>query len=196
MPRDPDLPVIHPSDLQLVRGALRREPAAIQILADRAACIRGFLQSRAQRLGMSLGSNTLDDLAQDTYLDLWRKLDTFRGDSKLETWACGFALNQLRRLRERKSLERRRQLELLEDPIHEDLQDDDLGNLVEGCLAELGPPVDEIIRLKHFENLTFEALAVRLGISPNTAKSHYYRGLSKLRDRLGPIEQEWTDERP
>ena len=52
-------------------------------------------------------------------------------------------------------------------------------------LGDLGPPAEEVIRLRHFSDLTFAAIARRLGLSPNTAKSHYYRGLVRLRGRLG-----------
>ena len=41
-----------------------------------------------------------------------------------------------------------------------------------------------VVRLKHFEDLTFERLAEVLGIPTNTAKTRYYRGMRKLRRRL------------
>lgn len=184
MPRWRKERVIYPSDLALVRAALDRDPAAIRHLADRAACVSGFLRRRAARLGMHLSPAALDDLAQDTYLDLWRKLTTYRGESKLETWACGFAFVQLRRLRERRSRDLHSPIDHCEEPVEESESPDDLVEVVDQALQELGPPADEVIRLKHFESLTFELIASRLRMSPNTAKSHYYRGLAKLRETL------------
>ena len=49
-----------------------------------------------------------------------------------------------------------------------------------------------MIRLKHFQELTFEEISSRLSIPANTAKTKYYRGLEKLRETLrahGPAEQ-------
>jgi DNA-directed RNA polymerase specialized sigma24 family protein len=42
------------------------------------------------------------------------------------------------------------------------------------------------VRLKHLAELTFADIGVRLGMSENTAKSLYYRGLVKLRELLAP----------
>ena len=57
---------------------------------------------------------------------------------------------------------------------------------LEGALADLGPPAEGIVRLKHYEGLTFREIGSRLEISPNSAKTHYYRGIEWLRERLAP----------
>jgi len=41
------------------------------------------------------------------------------------------------------------------------------------------------VRLKKLEDLTFEAIGELRSISANTAKTRYYRGILKLRERLG-----------
>ena len=51
-------------------------------------------------------------------------------------------------------------------------------------LSMLSPGESEVIRLKHFAQMTFEEIAERLGISANTAKTRYYRGLERLRGWL------------
>ena len=56
--------------------------------------------------------------------------------------------------------------------------------LLEG-LGELPPELGLVLQLKHIEGLTFDQIGERLAISPNTAKTRYYRGLDKLRGRLG-----------
>ena len=45
-----------------------------------------------------------------------------------------------------------------------------------------------IIRLKHFEEHTFDSIALRLALSVNTVKTRYYRAIEKLRRRLGSSE--------
>ena len=56
--------------------------------------------------------------------------------------------------------------------------------LVHAALARLSEAERGVIRLKQFEELTFDAIATRLGLSVNTAKTRYYRGLAHLRDLL------------
>lgn len=59
------------------------------------------------------------------------------------------------------------------------------------ALERLGPPEDEIVRRKHFDGQSFDALGSALGISPNTAKTYYYRALSRLRDLLDSSGDRW-----
>ena len=45
-------------------------------------------------------------------------------------------------------------------------------------------------KLKHLEGLTFVEVGERLAMSTNTAKTHYYRGLRRLRAMLGQLTTE------
>ena len=47
-----------------------------------------------------------------------------------------------------------------------------------------------VIRLRHFDSLPFEEIARRLAVPISTAKTHYRRGLDKLRLYLAPHLQE------
>ena len=52
------------------------------------------------------------------------------------------------------------------------------------AMQRLSAAEARIMRLKHFEALTFEAIALRLSMSQNTSKTRYYRALEKLRRHL------------
>lgn len=58
------------------------------------------------------------------------------------------------------------------------------------ALAELPPEQRQVLHLKLWENLTFEAIADLLRIPLNTAASRYRYGLDKLRHRLRPLYEE------
>jgi len=58
------------------------------------------------------------------------------------------------------------------------------------ALGELPPDQRAVAHLKLWEGLTFEEIAARLGIPPNTAASRYRYGIDKLRERLRPIYEE------
>jgi RNA polymerase sigma-70 factor (ECF subfamily) len=53
------------------------------------------------------------------------------------------------------------------------------------CLAELPAEQREVIVLKLWHGLTFEAVGELTGVSPHTAAGRYRYGLAKLRTRLG-----------
>lgn len=61
------------------------------------------------------------------------------------------------------------------------------------ALGELPEDQRAVVHLKLWEELTFEAIAEALEISPNTAASRYRYGLDKLCDRLRPLYKEITN---
>ena len=179
----------HADDLRLVGRVLARDREAVHELADRLACVPAFLRARAARCGLELAPAALDDLAQSTFLAIWTKLATYRGDSRLETWACGFCWNQLRGWRERLARTEGTRA-LLEERGASAPTPDDTHEAVDRALEQLGRPGSDVIRLKHYEELSFPEIGARLDLSPNTAKSLYYRGLARLRTALGTRGEE------
>ncbi len=174
-------------DLILARACLAGDEVATQRFLRRLACIPRMLKAISQRLGRPLDEQELEDLAQETLILAWRKLDQFSGQSRLESWCYGLArfemMNAVR--------SKRRRPDIRAEPVHgttlvdDGVEDPDLDRdyLLE-VLAGLDPAEAEVLRLKHFEALTFEDLAARLAITPSTAKSRYYRGLGRLQERL------------
>ena len=58
------------------------------------------------------------------------------------------------------------------------------------ALAALPVEQRAVAHLKLWEEVTFEAIAEMLGISPNTAASRYRYAIDKLRERLRPLYDE------
>ncbi|MCX6894971.1 MAG: sigma-70 family RNA polymerase sigma factor [Verrucomicrobia bacterium] len=62
--------------------------------------VRGFLIKMANG-----DAHLADDLAQETFIRAWQRLDTFRSEAKFSTWLFGIAYNQWRmHARSRKEL--------------------------------------------------------------------------------------------
>ncbi len=177
----------HRADVDLVRQALRREPAALDRLTQRMLCVPRFVSLRHHQLGGGLSRESLEDATQDALTLIWRKLGEYRGEASLETWAfrcCDLDLrNALRRARTRRQVAAvdPAELALRGDLVVEPQHDEER---LHAALATLPLDEAEVVRLKHFEALTFEEIAVRLSVSPNTAKSRYYRALERLRQTL------------
>ncbi len=58
------------------------------------------------------------------------------------------------------------------------------------ALDELPPEQRAVVHLKLWEDMTLEAIAAALDLSPNTVASRYRYGLDKLRARLRPLYEE------
>ncbi|MEM1452209.1 MAG: sigma-70 family RNA polymerase sigma factor [Planctomycetota bacterium] len=183
-------------DLKLARQVLNGSRVAREQFAERMRCIPAFLTAANARFGRPFGPEDLADLSQDVLITVWQKLETFSGQATLETWTwrfCQFEFSNRARKRFRRRalagppIEEMNELEGPGEPVA-DVEYDDL----EQGLQALGPPAEEIIRLKHYDHLTFDEIAERIGISPNTAKTRYYRGMAWLRRHL---DREVTGER-
>ena len=172
------------ADLRLVRNALGGDVRAIDGLVRRMRCIPLMIAARNARLGGLLDRDEVHDLAQDALVLVWRKLESYAGLASLESWVypfCTYTLMNAMRARQRHP-----RAELLEDePVGSAKPDDPLDlERVHRALERIEYVEAAVIRLKHFEERTFEEIADRLAIPINTAKSRYYRGLRRLRDLL------------
>ena len=174
------------ADLALVQRVTSGDREAIETFLERMRCVPRMLASRNQRLGSPIDASELEDLAQETLIAVWRKLSTYNGSAPLEAWVYRFVhLEMLYRLRQRG----RRPALLGEAPVDtpapsEETVLEDESALIYGIVETVGPPEADIIRWKHFDGLTFREISDRLSMELGTVKSRYYRGLSKLRERL------------
>ena len=186
----------HDGDLRLVRDSLAGVGSATDTLVERLGCVPPILSSLNRQMGSQLQREDLADLSQDVLVIVWGKRKIFEGRARLETWVYRVCfLEFMNRLRSRIRLSKHDgpRLDGVTDfvaaPATESHADSDA---IERELVNMGPPEEDVIRLKHFEHHTFEALGKILDLSPNTAKTHYYRGIARLRHRLAPSAREET----
>ncbi len=173
-----------------MHAALAGSVQARSSFAARMQCVPRFLHVRNQRLGSVLGPEDLRDLTQDVLALVWKKLADFRGAARLETWVYRIAvyelMNRVRKLTSQRALgqdDAESHLAGLRAPRGQAACDYD--DLHVG-LERLGPPEGDVLRLKHFDELTFDEIGAELAIPANTAKTIYYRGIARLRELLGP----------
>lgn len=173
-------------DARLVRDALAGDRQAGERLAERLMCVPRVLGSINARRGGRLSSHDLEDLIGDCLLGIWRKLGSYHGEATLEGWLYRFCflefMNKARLLSRRPEVSRPElaQHESPEVALDRDLEREDL----ERTLLRLGPPDSDVVRLKHYDELTFEGIARALGITTKMAKTRYYRGIAWLQREL------------
>ncbi len=138
-----------------------------------------------------------EDAMQETFITVYRNIDSFRGDARLSSWLYRVATNaslSLLRTRKRKrglnvSLETDDGEEL---PIADEtsalpealvLRDEDLQLLREGMDA-MSPKLRAALVLYELEGLSMKETADALGISESAAKLRVHRGRIFLRNYL------------
>ena len=175
-------------DHRVVRAALAGDRRAIGSLVERMDCVVRILHAINERAAVSLPRTEIEDLAQTTALVAWRKLATFEGRARLESWVYRIAyleyMNAYRKYRrERPAGDDDGLGTTIEAPARPDLAEVEE---IEREIEKLDPPMPEILRLKHHQGLTFRDIGARLELSPNSAKTYYYRAIEVLRGRFAP----------
>jgi RNA polymerase sigma-70 factor (ECF subfamily) len=137
-----------------------------------------------------------EDLTQEVFLQLFRKMDSFRGESAFSTWLYRVAVNVvLMRLR-RKSLTTSSLEEVTEWKegtlsLHQVLGAPD-GALttaidrlnLERAVAQMPPGYKQVFLLHYVEGYGHREIARILGLSIGTSKSQLYKARVRLRQLL------------
>ena len=144
------------------------------------------------------------DLTQETFLQAFRHLASFRGDADLRTWLYRIAVNQARNRWRWWKRRRRDRTVSLDAPVSEEVDsplsaglasdtaaDPELQTLarereraLHAALRTLSRPYREVIVLRDIEGLSYEEVAATLDLNVGTVKSRLNRGRTELRRRL------------
>jgi RNA polymerase sigma-70 factor (ECF subfamily) len=169
-----------------VEAVITRRADAVVELVHRLGCVPRFVAARNKQLGSPLAATDLEDVVQDSLVVVWTKLPRFHGRTSLEVWVyricCYELLNAVRR-RGRGGRERRVSDERLEEGEIDVDAEWDRNERHEHLYEALDRLTDEerqIVRMKHFDNLSFTEISQELALSSNTAKTRYYRGVRRL----------------
>ena len=126
-----------------------------------------------------------EDLAQDVFLQLYRKLDTIESIEHLGFWlrrvAANLAIDWLRRAACAPMQPLEDGAEFASPPAEDDpLMSRNLAAL----LAELSPAARAVMVLRYQEDRDVAEIAAALDMPVNTVKSHIKRSLTALRGRM------------
>lgn len=164
--------------------------AARRTFTERMGCVPRFLAAKNANLRRPLTKEDLEDLSQVTLLSIWKRLESYQGISSLESWAYRFChLSLCNHLR----TQGRRPTHVTEatDGMVGDAPEPTLDHeKIYGAIDQVGAGEARVIRLKHFEQLTFDEIGERLRIPSGTAKTRYYSALERLRGLLKRVHQE------
>ena len=184
-----DAPERYPLDRQLAVRAATGDATSIRALGVRLACVPKLLRAANQRRSAPLSPNEMDDVIQDTLLQLWRKIGSYSGTASLETWAWSFGAIEMKSRTRRNSL--RRSVEgthldaLKQEPAMQTHEEPRFPpEEVRAAIDRMPREVAEVICQKHDRGRKFREIAASLSISENTEKTRYYRGIGLLRDQL------------
>jgi RNA polymerase sigma-70 factor (ECF subfamily) len=142
-----------------------------------------------------------EDAVQEAYLQAYRALGTFRGESKLSTWLVRITANEAL-MRHRRNA-RAAMMATDVDPDHlvsdeagpeSDAQRGEMRRLLEARIDALPDPYRAVFVLRALEELSVEETAAALGIPDATVRTRDFRARGLLREWMaGDIDTTLAD---
>lgn len=139
--------------------------------------------SLALRISSSIAD--ADDITQDTFIDVFKKLDQFRGDAPFWAWLRRIAVNTtLMKLRRDKNAPL--SLEDVTEYPEISTHTDQAANLhdLEKVLNQLSPTARSVVWLHDIEGYTHDEIGKMMDKTPSFSKSQLSRAYDKLRSIL------------
>ncbi|MGH7687992.1 MAG: RNA polymerase sigma factor [Gemmatimonadaceae bacterium] len=168
-----------------IRRAIQGDESAMRALWTRHA---PHIDMVVRRL-VGPDHDTAQDIAQEVWIQIFRALPTYRGDSQFATWAHRIAvnrtLNALRRTRRLAKLE----VDIDTEPlaVTPDTDRSFVMASIEQAAARPSPGARTVFLLHDVEGYTHEEIATELGITAGGSKSQLFKARAKLRRLLAHL---------
>lgn len=142
-------------------------------------------KSKVFSTALRMVSNRADaeDITQDVFVKVFKKVGSFRGDAKLSTWVYRITVNACLDFLRRRKL---RQTVPLEDCTSAGSRPIGVGPLIESTLPKLPAGYREVFVLYDIQGLKHSEIAEILGITEGASKSQLHRARAFLRRELSP----------
>jgi len=179
------------ADIDLCRMASSGNLAAFEILYER-------YHRRTYSLALRMtGSQTeAEDLTQEVFIQLFRKVGSFRGDSAFSTWLHRMTVNQVLMHFRRRSVKNERTSEDGEMPEQSVVGSANPNKMqvvdriaLKNAIAQLPDGYRNVFILHDVEGFEHEEVARLMGISVGTSKSQLHKARLKLRGLLAQTRE-------
>jgi RNA polymerase sigma-70 factor (ECF subfamily) len=142
-----------------------------------------------------------EDVAQEAFIRAFRKLSSFRAESKFSTWLISITINEARTRLRRQALVRMEPLDQLPDENRgispallrdwreipsEALERDEVRGLIQSAVEQLPQIYRQVFLLRDVEELTINETAEALNISIPSVKVRLHRARLMLQKQLAP----------
>ncbi|MBK6586969.1 MAG: RNA polymerase sigma factor [Acidobacteria bacterium] len=174
------------TDIELCRLAADGNIAAFELIYE-----RYHRRTYSLCLRMTSSQTEAEDLTQEVFIQLFRKIGSFRGDSAFSTWLHRLTVNQVLMHFRRRSVKNERTSEDGEMPeqVVSGSTNPNRMQIVDrialkNAIAELPNGYRNVFVLHDVEGFEHEEVARKMGISVGTSKSQLHKARLKLRGLL------------
>jgi RNA polymerase sigma-70 factor (ECF subfamily) len=174
------------TDFDLCKMAAGGDLAAFELIYQ-----RYHRRTYSLTLRMTSSQTEAEDLTQEVFIQLFRKVGSFRGDSAFSTWLHRLTINQVLMHFRRRSVKNEKTSEsgdMPEQTVHGTSNPNRMPVVdriaLKKAIAELPNGYKNVFVLHDVEGFEHEEVARMLGISVGTSKSQLHKARLKLRGLL------------
>jgi RNA polymerase sigma-70 factor, ECF subfamily len=142
-------------------------------------------------LRMLQNAHEAEDLTQEVFIQLYRKIGSFRGDSAFTTWLHRMTVNQVLMHFRKRTVKYEKTTEEGETPVQIVVGTENLGKMqivdkisIDNAIAQLPAGYKNVFVLHDVEGYEHEEVAKILGCSVGTSKSQLHKARLKMRKLL------------
>ncbi len=177
---------LNASDIELCRLAAGGDIAAFELIYE-----RYHRRTYSLCLRMTSSQTEAEDLTQEVFIQLFRKVGSFRGDSAFSTWLHRLTVNQVLMHFRKRSVKNERVSEdgeIPEQMVHGTANPNRMQVVdriaLKNAIAQLPNGYRNVFVLHDVEGFEHEEVARQMGISVGTSKSQLHKARLKLRGLL------------
>ncbi len=187
----------HDDDAGLVASAQKGDLGAFEQLVTKH-------QKRMFNIAFRIAGDGDDasEIVQDAFVAAFRNIRKFRGASRFTTWLTTITVNQARNRLKQVRSRQFHEVNSLDDPIEtgdgaimadppskaasvlDQLEQRDLREKVQECIAALEPDFREVIVLRDLQEFSYEEIGTMLTVAAGTVKSRLFRAREAIKECL------------
>jgi len=183
-------------DLELVKRTRRGDAAAFDLL------VRKHQHKVAALIGRYIADRSaVEDVAQETFVRVWRAIGNFRGDAQFSTWLHRIAVNTAKNYLTARSrrppgedidiadaelFDSGAALRDVDTPEHE-LMRQELEQTLMRAVQALPEELRLAISLREVDGLSYEAIAERMDCPIGTVRSRIFRAREAIDREMKPL---------
>lgn len=137
-----------------------------------------------------LNHDDADDILQDTFVKVYKNIETFKGDSKLYSWLYRIATNESITFLNKKAKEQHIDSESLHSQLVNNLQSDEyfegdeIQLKLQKAIALLPQKQQLVFNMRYFDEIKYEDMAEILETSVGALKASYHHAAKKIEEFL------------
>ncbi len=174
-------------DHYYIEETLHGNTHAYEVLVDR---YKSMVFTMAMRI--SKNREDAEEIAQDTFLKVFKSLGSFKGESKFSTWVYKIAYyGSLDYLKKKKRIVESDAVDVSEvynlssmESVLEDIDKKERLVILKDAVQKLSEKDSTIVTLYYFEELSIKEIAMVTGLTPEVLKVRLFRSRKQLANIL------------